>query len=391
MASSFVRLGLFSKPAAMRLKSGGGLSSLKYSPFLRNFTNSSAAATTTTQPLPSLRSPSDARPWPLLMLPSTDYYLDDSITAANFSFYSPIHNQILHLWNRVLPEEITDPFTYCAGSTSNGLLVYINSRKYEIYLANLFSQSSNPTVEIIKLPAMTSEPRVHKIVLSSSPDDENCIVLVVDSFTKSLSFCKIGDKTWNQIIQPDITKSGMGKLVDVMYSNKDELFHCLRFDGGVESWDIRNPSNITKMSQAQFISELGQINQRLVETPTGGGIYISNSWRKGTEDILYEGSKFYLQGIDFQRGICQKVESIGNQAMFLGCNYSFSVSIDDFPELKPDTVYFSDPMVYQRIHCSQFMWKYNVKDESVDPIAALSDYSHKAATQPIWVFANLCK
>ncbi|OMO69445.1 hypothetical protein CCACVL1_19503 [Corchorus capsularis] len=380
----------------MRLKSGGGFSSLKYSPFLRNFTNYSTAATTTTtttrQPLPSLRSPSDARPWPLLMLPSTDYKLDDPITAANFSFYSPIHNQILHLWNRILPEEITDPFTYCAGATSNGLLVYINSRKYEIYLANLFSQSSNPTVEIIKLPAMTSEPRVHKIVLSSSPDDENCIVLVVDSFTKSLSFCRIGDKTWNEIIQPDITKSsGVGKIVDVMYSNKDELLHCLRFDGSVESWDIRNPSNITKMSESQVISEPAEINQRLIESPTGGGIYVSNPWRKG-EDIFYEGAKFYLQGIDFQRGICQTVESIGNQAMFLGCNYSFSVSIDDFPELKPDTVYFSDPMVYQRIHSSQFLWKYNVKDESVDPIAALSDYSYKAATQPTWVFAKyLCK
>ncbi|KAE8098381.1 hypothetical protein FH972_016450 [Carpinus fangiana] len=44
--------------------------------------------------------------------------------------------------------------------------------------------------------------------------------------------------------------------------------------------------------------------------------------------------------LDFQQQTMERVECLGDRVLFL-CNYSFSVSAQDFPELNPNSIYFT--------------------------------------------------
>ncbi|OMO69444.1 hypothetical protein CCACVL1_19502 [Corchorus capsularis] len=297
-----------------------------------------------------------------------------------------------------------------------GSIVYVNTHNCEIYLANLFS---NPTtVEIIKLPPIKtlvdidnpvpywygtttgqlSTQIVYKIVMSSSPKDENCIVMLVYGPHDGgrLAFCRIGDDSWTKLKPKAETNR---PILDIMYSNKDQLFYSLDWDSSIESWDLRSDAAAGTDFTSMICEEMNEMirkyasfpnflicNMYLVESPITGGVL--HVWRYifrikcKEQEISIDLTDMNLPNGGF--------DSIGNNALFLGFNNSFSVSIDEFPELEPDRVYFADDK--RRYICCPaddmrpIMGVHNLKDESMAPL--YHNWYKFKHPRPIWVLAS---
>ncbi|KAK3038936.1 hypothetical protein RJ639_027564 [Escallonia herrerae] len=170
-----------------------------------------------------------------------------------------------------------------------------------------------------------------------------------------LAFCKPGDREWT-----DLEDQKLGEYGDVAYSHRDQLFYALKLDGNeLEGWDLKDPSSPKRnefgnKTWRSLMTGLTYYQRRLrdasaraeyvLESPFGDKrLLVVHRFTNliDEDDETFETWSFDVYEVDLETKAWVRLKSLGNCVLFLGCNQSFSLSATDFPELRPNSIYFT--------------------------------------------------
>jgi hypothetical protein len=327
-------------------------------------------------------------------------------------FYDYVNMEVVKT-NTKIPEEVDNAI--CVGS-SHGWLAYVSRVDCSVFLWSPFTTSpliwlppihTLPFVKVIPLEELdddehedgdvsaydddfssdfgfkvefedqnrcqrycTSSPKrlsldiIQKIVLSSAPTSDDCIVVAIPIYKihHSIAFCKPGEKSWT-FVEPPLEKSV--HLIDVIHF-KDQLFYAVSCCGltfyAYDLADLSHPKSYLLETSFDFepLSSLEE-NMRtwykdryyLVES-LGDLLWVrrliaNNMDADGIFNFSYEAEifpdqtvKFDIYKLDFSRNTWEFAKCIGDRALFLGTNQSLSLSTRDFPDLQANRIYFTD-------------------------------------------------
>ncbi|XP_050372296.1 uncharacterized protein LOC126790187 isoform X2 [Argentina anserina] len=115
--------------------------------------------------------------------------------------------------------------------------------------------------------------------------------------------------------------------------------------------------------------------------------------------ILEDGSPYYTGDGDRSEWVSLlEVENIGDEVLFVGDNYSFSVLASDYPGCQPNSIYYTDDSMKCGVHklnerIPYDMGIFNLADKSIRPLCSSLNYSKRNVRPPFWtttLFNGLC-
>ncbi|KAL7093491.1 hypothetical protein ACP275_11G043400 [Erythranthe tilingii] len=200
----------------------------------------------------SLRSPSSSpskiSPW-LMLPPAVDAGGGDVV----HKFFSLSENRVLSLaGEKKFDFSVED---YKLVGSSHGWLAVLDRRSNDLFLTNPLSRRrvNLPPLRKLDIP----EPYwsgfvgcVSKVIISCSPDEEDCRAVMIFSPSDALAFCCPGLTTttteWIPIGTPHYSCRGMNsprRYKSFVYSAAQKLLLCLvdAADHEFEAWDLRDP------------------------------------------------------------------------------------------------------------------------------------------------------
>ncbi|KAL8060961.1 hypothetical protein ABFX02_02G057700 [Erythranthe guttata] len=330
-------------------------------------------------------------PW--LMLPPSFDGETENMTAYNF--YSIAQDKLISIEKtRASSEEEDD--AALVGSSHGWLCLFNRSTTY----GGLFL--SNPlTRRHIKLPSVNlynnrgnnigfhsnySQWVTRVVISSSSPDDHDCRALMTFmAGANRLAFCCPGHTSakWTPIGEKYQTLDDRfygRSYEDFVYSPKQNLFYCVTTYGDFEAWDLRDPhspsmtpvilssdkNNYPRAARSEEEMNLKKscVSKKflLIDEKTDQLYHVRRFVRDtvvpytflyhndAEDEIEYEDSNPYrtigfdVHKIDLEKGELRYMDggSLDGLAMFVGPNYSFALRASEYPELKPDSIYFTD-------------------------------------------------
>ncbi|KAL3830773.1 hypothetical protein ACJIZ3_019575 [Penstemon smallii] len=267
-------------------------------------------------------------------------------------FCSPFNNR---LYQFDLPE-IYD--RRCWGS-SNGWLVTLDA-KYELHLFNPLSSVQILLPSLHKnLKNLTYNPDVSrdrffkKVVLSSNSSLGNCVVLAIYSYNK-IAFAKPGIESWTPL------QCSSTSIQDAIYFGGK--FYVADSSGDVIIFD----SNGIHLKRVALTSPFHICLTYIAEL--GGQIHVvrrSMYYHVEKHVVITCGFKVYK--LDQCSNKCVEVKTLGNWSIFVGSNYSFSISGTGYPECISNCIYFTDHYG-PTIHCPYDMGTYSLDTDDIKPL-----------------------
>ncbi|PIA56520.1 hypothetical protein AQUCO_00700695v1 [Aquilegia coerulea] len=330
---------------------------------------------------------------PPLLLLATELNNDDDQTR---SFYSITEKRVLNF--RVpLPHN-----RHCPGS-SHGWLVTVGD-DWEIALLNPFSPVNNK----IHLPSATTfeHDQIHhpysgtavqfgnflgyvaKVVLSANPTSSpNYVAMAIYSDFRRLAFCRPGDKVWTSL-HWEITLA----MDIIFYQDK---FYFVTQLGEAFSCDLNHTH--PKVSKIAPLHELSAHRTYLVES-AGELLQVCRFTEMKFEDIEnvdgrrcsdYFNEGFEVYKLDLVEHKWIKKNNLNGRVLFLGNNYSYSLSASEFTEYKPNSIYFTDDHYETYFEKEQIglgphdMGIFNLEDCTYEPHYPTK--SRMIVPAPIWI------
>ncbi|KAL5705177.1 hypothetical protein ACHQM5_023515 [Ranunculus cassubicifolius] len=312
------------------------------------------------------------------------------------SLYNTITRNVYNFQVRVPHDRI------CRGS-SFGWLVTIKKRshgdiKYYVQLQNPFL----PDTDIIHLPQVSidgifergcyDEPSnvLNKAILSAAPDNninKNFVVMAVMTGDHKLAYFNPADKEfcWNLIGDWDDRSVAFG---DLIYFRSTQQFYALdRVSGAVFGVAIKDRGSesytfpeLTKVTPAapNLIDEMGHSGKYIVESPEGDLLLVlKGEWRTAECETRFQVLKFDPVGKKWN-----KISHLGDTILFLGNNSSISRSASDFPECKPNCIY------YTYNDWGDDMGIFDLEDGTVKPHYPMP-LKRSGSASPIWIEPTL--
>ncbi|XP_058068536.1 F-box protein SKIP23-like [Magnolia sinica] len=353
---------------------------------------------------------------PLLMLP-----YDKNVKA--YSAFSLSDNKIFYLKLSEVPG-----LRYCG--SSNGWLVAVDETP-AIHLFNPFTKSQ------IELPPITTFSEVlgfdkskvgaeynvrslfdgvvetpnsewirtrfiKKAVVSSDPtSNPNYVVMAIHGERQKLAFCRHGDKEWTVI-----EKIWCPYCDIVCYK---EQFYVVDSNGRVAICNIDGPPDAVEvmpqmniyvppqmdiyqqtMYLVESMGELLQVVRYCQDIHTGEDV-------RYCEDIhnwIYYTVRFKVFKMDISRWKRFEVKTLGDCMLFLGSNYSLSLSAHDFPRFKRNCIYFTDDAVYSYkagVRGGHDLGMFNLEDNSITSLPCQYHSSNDLGMiwpPPIWLHTS---
>ncbi|KAG8374960.1 hypothetical protein BUALT_Bualt10G0050000 [Buddleja alternifolia] len=177
---------------------------------------------------------------------------------------------------------------------------------------------------------------ISKMVLSSSPTlKTDLVVMVIWGSDNQLGFCRPGDSSWT------IMASWNDSFSDIIYHNGrlyalDDSRRVVECDiHGANPTEIRQVFELPSFDPNLNLAVTGRQKLYLVET-SGKFLIISRRFN------LFKTLSFKVFEFDLMDGSHNEVHDLGNKALFLGFNSSFSLELSDWNEVKPNCIYFTD-------------------------------------------------
>ncbi|XP_059638433.1 uncharacterized protein LOC132280690 [Cornus florida] len=247
--------------------------------------------------------------------------------------------------------------------------IYLSSRKVCLYYMHRLAMSSAPSFPCYSFSSSKSKPKL----------DEDCTIMALHGMgLNDIAFCKPGDDRWT------VLDGSLPYYCDIMYFSKDQRFYALKpDDDSIEAWDLRDPScpknqvfdspSICPGKLEDKLQESYHFIQNNYLVESSGDLLllyrfianiITNSDDLSEEqlnrmDEAYWTLGFEVRKFDFDHNKWELVECLGDRALFVGSNQSFSLSTCDHPELMENSIYFTDD------NFDQFNDKYGYHDNGV--------------------------
>ncbi|XP_049367290.1 uncharacterized protein LOC125832186 [Solanum verrucosum] len=298
-----------------------------------------------------------------------------------YKFYRLAEVDVIQFEQRQQQEPDGD--VYYLGSLFQGWLVYIQQKDCQVFLFNPISgrKIKLPSVETLpevngvirntqtglietflnyqsqpRTPQQLSKYIIRKIVLSSSLMNDDCVAMVTYGHSDLLAFCRRDLEAWDLNTDPI------------------NRFHIHNEHFGTSSsneWPIvcnEWPISFVDDDELERKSSYCWDSDYLVYDHQSHELFIVTRYiapaidQDGTlilpEDNLddqfpYQTLTFDVFKLDFinhDHVELQYNSSLGNRAFFIGSNTGFALSTTQFPELKPNSIYFTDDLTWAYRH-----------------------------------------
>ncbi|XP_059638877.1 uncharacterized protein LOC132281164 [Cornus florida] len=310
----------------------------------------------------------------------------------------------INMWMPWQTDHLPPAGHICIGS-SHGWLAYILRNNCSLYLYNPFIESSSmaylPLPPIETLPPIISSRRrlnidstsssssivtefmiwkhmslvsaldvshnfFRKVVMSSAPSpfgadqDSRCTVMAIygQEDPQRLAFCRIGDTSWTALNSP-LTDS----YVDLLYFSKTQLFYALTHNGYVESWNLSDPSSPERSLAISTMPPKLQptMNNHQQSVRSHDYAHTTMYLAESSEELVMvlrhkcfnrgvfpfsvvakeNTAAFDVYKLDFVENKWVYVPSLCDRLLFIGQNHSVSLSANDFPGLRKNSIYFA--------------------------------------------------
>ncbi|XBI57253.1 hypothetical protein VPH35_038695 [Triticum aestivum] len=176
------------------------------------------------------------------------------------------------------------------------------------------------------------------------PSTRSYIVVLIHSGSQ-LSFARVGDCKWTLLPRGN-------DYEDCIYM--DGLLYAFTSFGQIDTFDLHSPT-ITRNRIIGDMKTYTQGRLYVLQAPSGDLLQVhrilelEDTDDKEEEAILVTNS-ILLYKVDMAAKDLVLINDLHDQVLFLGCNQSQYRSADEFPQLKPNCVYFTDDEAY--------VWKY---------------------------------
>ncbi|KAK1290299.1 hypothetical protein QJS10_CPB18g01512 [Acorus calamus] len=231
---------------------------------------------------------------------------------------------------------------------------------------------------------------VNKAVLSADPyvSPEDCVVMSIYGHIGKLAFCRLSDKSWTLVSQYPFLRFldvcyYQGKFYGVDCGGKTVVCHI----------DDRNNPHVTYLLRRGDPHKTG--TRYLVES-MGDLLHvvrILGGFTDEEDNFRYTTKGFEVYKLDSKGTTWERVESLGDRALFIGYNHGISVSssANDYyhPMCKNNAIYFTDNHDTDTYHddgmspgCEDH-GVYNLSDGSFESFFPRS-VTHPKLSPPIW-------
>ncbi|KAK6266352.1 hypothetical protein QUC31_017189 [Theobroma cacao] len=189
---------------------------------------------------------------------------------------------------------------------------------------------------------------VHKVILSTDPllHPDGYVVVVIYSFRRRIAFYKSKQKSWTYL------DKNLTAFTDVIFYKN--LAYAIGTRSLTISFDVNSFDDSLKSPRVKILmsthKRLEDYFARVYLVESSKGDLFSIKRIVGVKDNHYsthftESFKVFKLILDDQSGELleeKEVKNIHEDVVFVGYNQTLAVSILDFPEGKPNSIYFTD-------------------------------------------------
>jgi hypothetical protein len=228
---------------------------------------------------------------------------------------------------------------------------------------------------------------LQKFVLPSSPLTSNYTLMVIHGGTRKLAYFRPGFTTWKTL------HHSRAAHFDVIYY--EGKFYAVNCVGEIIAYDIKGDDEVAINKVANFSDTVSYFEQLYLVESAKKLLVVSRIRlviQEEEEEEASAGGSYLFRVFEVVIGTksnsrIEEVESLGNRALFLGSNSSFSIEASKDFECKPNCIYFTDdfPEYYysKPDGGGKDMGIYNLEDGSIE-----KHYKGNSCcfiTPPIWV------
>ncbi|XP_071739466.1 putative F-box protein At5g55150 [Rutidosis leptorrhynchoides] len=239
---------------------------------------------------------------------------------------------------------------------------------------------------------------MRKVVFTSSnPLLIDPLFRVVIIWGRTIGFCRPGDASWTRI-----NGSSEGQLFDITYHNMRKRVYVVAAMGSIYECDVFNDSNSSSLSHvSKFPGQVFGCSSLpwlyLLEWGYNSLLMVTRDryyFKKHDDEYKRYGSyrtyKFQCFEFCLDDGKWTKVMSLGDKAVFLGFNSSFSINSGG--GVRPDCIYFTDDL-YDPFRDlpddgGGDVGVYSMADGSIEAIFKSNCESIFRCSPPLWLESN---
>ncbi|CAA0824541.1 Unknown protein [Striga hermonthica] len=341
-----------------------------------------------------------------------------------YQFYVLGENRVMTL-QRAGDREFWADNDYSILGSSHGWLFLFHKESCDLILSNpLYGRH----VMLPSICTLSDIPKRHLdrgfrslhdiIISSSSPDDDDeCRALVTFSPRQRLAFCCPNSSSLEWTVLGDKTDYD-----SCVYSAKQKLFFCFRDgyyqgihenkDPRLEAWDLKDPHSprmilmplsfdknnyptayrseqehkqkdhlpiwdAILLAVAEPTGQLFHV-RRFTKDWVGADGYYTKDEYYGPKTGIYTDPPYMTVGFDVHRydpktgSLVYIDRSLDGLTLFLGSNNGFGLPAADFPELKPDSIYYTEPPRWRKgchhvDNYNYYVGIFNYRDEMFAP------------------------
>ncbi|CAA0834919.1 Unknown protein [Striga hermonthica] len=302
-------------------------------------------------------SSSCSSPW-LMLQPAYEASAVCTAATMTYKLYNLAENRVVTLWVPQIPGDLLS----FRGSSGGGWLSLVQRETHDLLLYNPISRRR------IKLPPLYGPsvdlgraPILHKSFISCSPDTEKCVAVSLTYSGESMAVCcPLSSDNWKckktlfaltntfQLEAWDLTTTASPELIRIMGEFSNILDHEEKTKKKKELLQSRDDLSCWHEYHLVIAGEdLLVVTQYIVESIDPDGLYFNLYLEESPSDLSTATIDFDVHRYDPKDGDLKYVEGscLGGWALFVG-NYNHSVALRarDFPELKPNSIYFTDTL-----------------------------------------------
>ncbi|CAN6200832.1 unnamed protein product [Urochloa humidicola] len=202
----------------------------------------------------------------------------------------------------------------------------------------------------------------HRAFVSSDPSaGGDCVVVLLYWPHYQLCFARPGDAHWTWIQTPPENTG----YCDCAFNGDGRTLYAMRHDGAIHAFDLRGRPAVER--EVVLRPQIPVVRQRttnyLLHAPwLGCWLQV---WRNTDEvadatvvidgggDRPWKTEWIKVYRVDLEEQTLVEIKNLGDHALFVGCNYSFSLAATDCPGVLPNHVYYTDNEEHYALYSKQ--------------------------------------
>ncbi|EOY24683.1 Uncharacterized protein TCM_016223 [Theobroma cacao] len=230
---------------------------------------------------------------------------------------------------------------------------------------------------------------IYKAILSTNNNpNELRVAIIYGGSLNRVAVCKVGDETWKTVEAYPSCACNDLVYYEGRFYGIDILARVWVFDHEVLN------AQVISIVPREFLPNYGdtrepwQYFERFYMVESAGSLLVvSREGKACGHDYGHGTMAFRVFEVDVEKGMWKWVNSLGNRALFLGRNSSFSIQVTSRSGCKADCIYFTDDCFSSYSGSQKADGKdqgiYNMRDGSFEQ--HFTGESYDSDNPPIWI------